>query len=100
MQKSKNGNIYSPTDLFRFMESPYASWMDRLHLERPGQFTPDEENAEKKLMAETGNKHEQNFLQQIRNEGRDVCEIAKNDAAKASQQTREAIQKDREVIYQ
>jgi uncharacterized protein len=100
MQKSKDGFVYSPSDLIRFMESPYASWMNRLHLELPGQLTPDEDSAEKQLMAQTGNKHEQNFLQQIWKEGRDVCEIAKDDAAKASQQTREAFQKGREVIYQ
>ncbi|QDT91552.1 Transposase IS66 family protein [Gimesia algae] len=27
--------LYSPSDLIRFMESPYASWMQRLHVEHP-----------------------------------------------------------------
>ena len=34
--QNKNGNLlFSPTDLIRFMESPFASWMERLHLEVP-----------------------------------------------------------------
>jgi len=34
MRKTKKGYTYSPSDLIRFMESPLASWMERLHHEK------------------------------------------------------------------
>jgi len=43
MQKEQNRLIYSPSDLTRFMESPFASWMDRLYREHPDRVTPDED---------------------------------------------------------
>ena len=62
----KDGTLfYSPTDLIRFMESPFATWMERLHLEFPGRFPPDEETEEQKLVAKTGNQHEEKFLQKL-----------------------------------
>ena len=100
MQKIQNTLFYSPTDLTRFMESPFASWMSRLYEEDRSKVTPDAESAEKKLIAESGNKHESNYLAQIKNEKRDVCEISKADASKARQQTGEALRSGREVIYQ
>jgi uncharacterized protein len=54
----KNGTLfYSPTDLIRFMESPFATWMERLHLEFPSKCQPDEETEEQKLVAKTGDQH-------------------------------------------
>jgi hypothetical protein len=41
MQNKKRGLLLSPTDLIRFMESPFASWMERLHREVPALATPD-----------------------------------------------------------
>ena len=58
MQKEQSRLIYSPSDLTKFMESPFASWMDRLYKEHPDRVTPDEDSAEMKLVAEAGNKHE------------------------------------------
>jgi hypothetical protein len=34
---------YSPTDLIRYLTSPFASWMDRYHLENPGAVVPDKQ---------------------------------------------------------
>ena len=56
MQKRGGQLIYSPSDLIRFLDSPYASWMERLHLEFPDRVQPDEETAEQKLVASTGEK--------------------------------------------
>jgi hypothetical protein len=36
MRRTEGGIVYAPTDLVVFLESPFASWMDRLHLESPG----------------------------------------------------------------
>lgn len=40
--QNKNGSLlFSPTDLIRFMESPFASWMERLRVQVPALATPD-----------------------------------------------------------
>ena len=100
MQKIQNQLLFSPTDLTRFMESSFASWMSRLYLEHPDRVTPDADSAEKKLIAESGTQHELNYLARIKQEGRDVCEISKTDVSRAKQQTLEAMQNGRVVIYQ
>ena len=100
MQKIQNTMVFSPTDLTRFMESPFASWMSRLYEEDRSKVTPDTDSAEKKLIAESGNQHEQAYLRKLRSDRRDVCEIAKTDVGKAKQQTGEALRSGREVIYQ
>jgi uncharacterized protein len=97
----KNGTLfYSPTDLIRFLESPFATWMERLHLEVPSKCQPDEETEEQKLVAKTGDQHEEKYLQKLRSEGRDVCEIQKTDHPLAIKQTLSAINEGREIIYQ
>jgi hypothetical protein len=35
MQNKNGGLLLSPTDLIRFMESPFASWMELDHLLDP-----------------------------------------------------------------
>jgi uncharacterized protein len=97
----KDGTLfYSPTDLIRFMESQFATWMERLHLEFPSKFQPDEETDEQKLVAKTGNQHEEKFLQKLLSERRDVCVIQKTDLPLAIKQTLSAINEGREIIYQ
>ena len=67
MKKTTGGQlIYSPSDLVRYLASPFASWMDRYNLEHPGAVTPDETSAEDKLIAETGQAHEQTVLAERR----------------------------------
>lgn len=99
MRKDEHGRlVYSPTDLIRFMESPFASWMERLHLEFPDQATPDWENEEKKLIAAAGDQHEARFLKDLKAQGRDVCVIERGRSAESA--TSAALQSGREVIYQ
>ena len=45
MQEQSGAVAYSPSDLIRYFASPFASWMDRYHLENPDGITPDEETA-------------------------------------------------------
>lgn len=55
MKKQRSGEIvYSPSDLVRYVASPFASWMDRYHLENPGAVTPNEVTDDAKLIAQTG----------------------------------------------
>lgn len=100
MKKQQGSILYSPTDLIRFMESPFASWMERLRLEDPTRAIPDEKTDDAELIAKTGDKHEERFLQSLRDEGKDIAFIPKDDFGKALEMTRNSIADGREVVYQ
>src|SRR6266516_2908158 len=100
MQKRGGQLIYSPSDLIRFLDSPYASWMERLHLEFPDRVQTDEETAEQKLVANTGQKHETNYLQHLERSGKEVFRVPRGDSAEARRITLEAIKAGHDIIYQ
>ena len=58
MKRQESHIIYSPSDLVRFAQSPFASWMDRYYLEHRNALTPDQETEDQKLIARTGDQHE------------------------------------------
>ena|ERR1700676_228924 len=91
MQKRSGAVVYSPSDLIRYFASPFASWMDRYHLENPDGITPDEEAEDQKLVAQTGDRHEISVLTELKLETPDLIEIAKNDFAGAHTETLLAI---------
>jgi len=95
---ARNRLVYSPTDLCRFMESPFATWMDRYHLERPGELTPDETSEELELVFEKGSAFEADYLRQLVDAGRDVFEVPERGDRLAA--TLAAMQEGREVLYQ
>ena len=97
MKKNAGQLVYSPSDLIRYMESPYSTWMDRYHLEFPGELTPDKDTEEQKLVAQTGDKHEGKFLGELK-KAANVTTIERTSASKS--QTLEAIKRGDEVIYQ
>ena len=98
MKKTKDGLQYSPSDLIRFMESPFASWMERYDLEIPNERQRDPEDGEGKLVIDAGNRHKENFLNQLRGSGTDLSEIEQG--KDAFEKTREAIAGKREAIFQ
>jgi predicted RecB family nuclease len=105
MQKIDGQLVYSPSDLITFMESPFASWMDRCERECPGRYTPDKESEEMRLVAKTGDAHEKAFLEQLRRDRPSaVHEIARRRDPKelplALAETKAAIATGHEVIYQ
>ena len=58
-----NGSVvYSPSDLITFVESEYASWMDRLNLERPGFAVPDGADDQSRMIMDAGVAHEKHVL--------------------------------------
>ena len=75
MRKINGQCIYSPSDLIRFMESEYASWMDRLHLEIPDSVQPDPDSAADEILRAKGEEHELAFLEQLIADGRDVVNL-------------------------
>ena len=46
--------VYSPTDLIRYLASPFSSWMDRYRLENPSEVVPDQPTDDQRLIAQTG----------------------------------------------
>lgn len=100
MYKDKMGElVYSPTDLIRFMESPFASWMERLYLEDKNAATPDAKTDEATLVAATGDKHEADFLASLKAQGKKIVEIDKKDP-EAEQKTTAALKTGAEIVYQ
>jgi uncharacterized protein len=93
MRKETGTIIYSPSDLIRYLASPFGSWLDRYRLEGLGEITPDEQTEEEKLLQRTGDEHEQSVLKRYKAAGTGLIEIPKDqnkfDAAHAA--TLEAI---------
>ncbi len=83
------------------MQSPFAVWMDRFLLERPNELAPDEEDAQKQLIAGEGDKHERAYVDRLLSDGVELVEIDKRkDFAAAAADTIVAIRSKRPVIYQ
>ncbi len=100
MRKLAGQLVFSPSDLVRYLSSPFASWMDRLHLEQPGLVTPDKDSDDAKLVAETGNEHERTVLAQLRSSVPGLVEIPKSDLAVGRGRTLSAIHSKAPIIYQ
>lgn len=78
MYKTASGRlVFSPTDLVNFLESPFASWMDRYAAEHPDTVVPDERDASDELLARAGDEYEQAVLGDYRLGGAQIAEIAK-----------------------
>lgn len=99
MRKQGDKIIYSPSDLVRYVASPFASWMDRYYLENPKVVAPDEETEDQKLIAETGNEHERAMLEEFKAAAK-VVEIPKDDFETAAEETSAAVKSRAQIIYQ
>ena len=92
--------IYSPSDLIRYLASPFASWMDRYFLEDHRAVTPDEESEDQKLIIKTGEQHERTILEQCRATTANLVEIARGDPAVARITTLSAIKSKAPIVFQ
>jgi uncharacterized protein len=99
MKKVNQQIIFSPSDLINYMDSPFASFMDRLVLENPGLHIPDTPGDAVVLLQQKGIEHEMQFLERLRLQDEDVCEIAEG-APDARDQTLQALHDGRGIIYQ
>jgi predicted RecB family nuclease len=97
MRKLNGSHIYSPSDLITFMESEYASWMDRYYLECPDGVQPDKDAAEDRILQVMGEQHERAFLRELVDGGHDVVDLK---GVRDPLATAEAIRSGREIIYQ
>lgn len=97
MYRRNSHFVYSPSDLIVFMDSEFASWMDKYNLVRPGEVQPDEADEALQRLFDRGNRHEADYLERLRSEGRDVCVIERDAPPEA---TITAMRAGCEVIYQ
>lgn len=100
MRKLSGQIVYSPSDLIRYLSSPFASWMDRLHHEQPGAMKPDEENESTKLVAQTGIDHEHAILRELQAGDPALKSIVADDFDSALAATLAAINEKAATVYQ
>ena len=112
--------VFSPSDLVVFLDSEFASWMDRWRIEcskNPEGMTnelklplginhegltckPDEQDAESRLIATMGMTHESAFLKKLLDKGHrveDIKTVANDGQVKA---TIDAMRNGKDFIYQ
>ena len=95
--------VYSPSDLIQYMSSPFAAWMERLKIDHPEKVAgiPRDEDAMMGLLAQKGNVHESEYLNQLISQyGQANVAMIDRDAATASQKTKAAMAHGYEVIFQ
>lgn len=102
MRKEKSAIIYSPSDLIRYLASPFASWLDRYYLENREAISPDDETEEDKLLSRTGDAHEESILTGYKASTAGLVEIRKGDSEfeAAHAATLDAIRNQAPIIYQ
>ncbi|MBA3991924.1 MAG: helicase [Cyanobacteria bacterium DS2.3.42] len=98
MQRSAGKLIFSPSDLIKFMESEFITWMDRFDLERPGIAERDPESETDKILQARGIAHEAEFLAQLRADGREITDISAAEDRFAA--TIAAMHSGADIIYQ
>ncbi len=100
MKRIESGHlVFSPSDLIRFSTSPFASWMDRYYLENPQLLKPDEDTEDQKLMAQTGDLHEQSVLGEFKSSGNEIFIVEKDDSKLALEQTIAALSERPRIVY-
>lgn len=105
MYQSNSGQfVYSPSDLIVFMRSSFVSWMERLAIENPEAVAniKTDQDAMMMLLAEKGNIHETDFLEQLKTQfsAKNVIEIANKDRVQAAEDTIKAMRQGHQVIFQ
>ena len=76
MKRQGDQLTFSPSDLVRYVESPFTSWMARMELEIPDHDIP--KNAPDPLLsylADKGYEHEERFFNELRKKYSSVIQI-------------------------
>jgi len=89
----KNGTLsFSASDLTVYLDSPFASWMDRYALESPSiDIEPDEIDSMVQLLFDKGYKHEEQVETELRQEADSYIRIDGADEAEKIANTRSAM---------
>jgi predicted RecB family nuclease len=101
MYKNIEQLYYSPSDLTRYMGSPFSSWMDRCLIEYPEQ-TPEKDPADALMssLAQKGYAHEDALEAAFIKQGGSLVKIEGESAEVKSAKTLEAMRKGTDVIVQ
>jgi uncharacterized protein len=99
--QSVDGRLFlSPSDLSAFLACPHLTTLS-LQVEREEQVRPFVRHAIQALVAEKGDKHEQAYLEQLREERREFVEIpTERGFAEAERLTEESMRAGVEIVYQ
>ncbi|MGO2302681.1 TM0106 family RecB-like putative nuclease [Psychrobacter sp. AOP7-D1-15] len=97
----KEGIFYSPSDLTKYMESPFASWMDRLVQEHPKLVPePDPSDELMVMLQQKGYEHEDKLETQFISEGKSLVKIEGITKKDKYTKTLAAMKQGAEVIVQ
>lgn len=103
MYKNKKTNQYqySPSDLTRYMESPFASWMTRFVCEFPDRAPEkDSEDALLQSLQQKGYAHEDKLEAKLIAEGKNVVKIEGDSNREKCEKTLAAMQSGADVVVQ
>jgi len=76
MQKQGDRLLFSPKDLIQFLQSDFATWMERAFLEQPEQFpAPAEPDEMMTVLTQLGNEHEQRYLNKLLSNGEQIYQV-------------------------
>ncbi|MCW8884234.1 MAG: TM0106 family RecB-like putative nuclease [Motiliproteus sp.] len=98
----RNGQMYfSPSDLTRYMDSPFASWMDRYAIECSDQ-APEKDAPDllKGVLAQKGYEHEDNLEAQFKEQGLSVAKIEGSEESDKRELTLAAMDSGADIIVQ
>ena len=92
---------FSPSDLTTFMESEYASAMERLKLHDPSvKMLMDAEDVVLKSLQDKGYAHEESFTEELIASGRDILETKRATPQQMFKATVEAMKSGQDIITQ
>ncbi len=102
MKKQPNGQyLYSPSDLVRFMESPFASAMERLAQEDRSYLDKrDPDDDQMKLLQKRGYAHEDNLESHFRSLDKHVIKIEGATEEEKREKTLTAMREGKDIIIQ
>ncbi len=101
MDRHSQQIYFSPSDLVRFMDSPFATWMDRFKLDYPDQApAQDEPDAMMGLLAQQGHDHEQQLIDRWQAQGYQITYITGNNWQEKRQATQQAMANGHDIIVQ
>ena len=101
MQLRNSTLLFSPSDLITFMESPFASHMERWRLHDPGiSDLMDPKDKMLSLLQDKGYQHEEDFLETLNKQQKSVILIERAPTDVMQTKTREALNSGADVIAQ
>lgn len=95
-----DGRVFlSASDLMRFMGCAHATTLDLAYLKGEGP-QPGDDSEDARFLQKRGDAHEEAHLQRLRDNGLSIIEIDRTDLAADAQNTREALTKGPDVVFQ